>query len=35
VYGFFGSQIMPGAPHVINLNAGFEKAVYQTLKQVS
>ena len=30
---FFGSQIVPGTPHVIELNAAFEKAVYDTLKQ--
>ena len=33
VGGFFGSQIVPGTPHVIELNAAFEKAVYDTLKQ--
>ena len=34
VCGFFGSQMMPGPPDMIDLNEDFEKAVYQTLKQI-
>jgi hypothetical protein len=29
----FSSQIVPRTPHMIDLNAAFEKAVYDTLKQ--
>jgi hypothetical protein len=34
VCGFFGSQMMPGPPDMIDLNEDFEKAVYKTLKQI-
>ena len=34
VCGFFGSQMMPGPPDMIDLNGDFEKAVYKTLKQI-
>jgi hypothetical protein len=35
VCGFFASQMMPGPPDMIDLNADFEKAVYKTLKQIN
>ena len=34
VCGFFGSQMMPEPPDMVDLNGDFEKAVYKTLKQI-